>query len=81
MKGYRKVSPMSEHTGVGRPELTETVRIGPGDVKVPTKEINHISGEVEIELSGARQDLDDVVGVTKAIEQAVIEAVDEYNND
>jgi hypothetical protein len=52
-----------------------------GEVAVDTVDdhIAHLSGEVDIEVSGsARADGDDIWQLEAAIEQAVVEAVDTY---
>mgnify|MGYP006281176183 CR=1 FL=1 len=67
--------------GEGRPQVSQKVRVGSGGEKVPTEEINHISGEVEIDLSGARSDFDDVVALTKAIEAAVHDTINDFDEE
>ena len=66
----------------GRRSASTTVKIGSmGEVSVDTsgEHIAHMGGEVDIEVSGsALADGDDVWDLTKAIEKAVVETVDEY---
>ena len=66
----------------GRRTVSTTVKIGSmGEVAVDTTDdhIAHLSGEVDIEVSGAaRADGDDIWQLEAAIEQAVVEAVDTY---
>lgn len=66
---------------MSRREASATVRIGASRDADPDSApdyIHHLSGEVSIEVSGADSDGDDVWELTRAIEDAVAETVDDY---
>jgi hypothetical protein len=61
----------------GRKTLESTVRIGSGPRSVPG-EMNFISGEVDIEVSGHADEGDDVLALVEQIETAVEVAVRDF---
>jgi len=61
----------------GRKTLSSKVRLGSGTASVPG-EMNFISGEVAIELSGAAEEGGDVLALVEQIESAVEETVSEF---
>lgn len=64
-----------------RREASATVRVGSSKDANPDSApeyIHHLSGEVSIEVSGADADGDDVWQLTREIEDAVAEAVENY---
>lgn len=70
-----------EAARVKRHQLTETIGIADGVRTVTGEPDEHISGTVEIELSGAESDLDDTATLLRMIEQSVIDAVEEFGAD
>jgi hypothetical protein len=71
-----------ECTDTGRHTVTETVTIGEGPHRVieTGDGVTHISGKVEIEVSGAATDRPHTYELVEAIENAIGRAVEEVDD-